>query len=150
EVFPDLPRDGREPGGQRIRESIRWRGARRVRGSGRERRIARGGRGRQGVALDRGCSREGEEDGQKRRQDERRREAMDYDPLPHTSLDTRAERRRVHAEVPIGPLVPAHRPVCPKPPSPLVVSLSSGATSSAARTTGANTSCAIRSPRRTT
>ena len=43
----------------------------------------------------------------------------------------------------------AHRPVEPKPPAPRLVSLSSSTSRKAALSTGAGTSCAMRSPRRT-
>ena len=42
-----------------------------------------------------------------------------------------------------------HRPVEPKPPAPRLVSLSSATSRKSALSTGAGTSCAIRSPRRT-
>src|SRR5690348_821703 len=53
---------------------------------------------------------------------------------------------RVPFELRVGK---AHRPVEPKPPAPRLVSLSARTSRNAALSTGAGTSCAMRSPRRT-
>src|SRR5690348_10384165 len=53
---------------------------------------------------------------------------------------------RITVELVVGEV---HRPVEPKPPAPRVVSLNAATSRNRAFSTGAGTSCAIRSPRRT-
>src|SRR5437868_3286952 len=66
--------------------------------------------------------------------------------LPHAADLRQHDVPRITFELPVGE---GHRPVEPKPPAPRLVSLSTATSTKSAFSTGAGTSCAMRSPRRT-